>query len=94
MNVEERFGRAIAALEDERERHVQTIGILRALKRGEITVDQLTVGDDNSWAVTPVGIRVVIEEPEGDFDGVPGPSIGASEAAQLAEAYLKAQPID
>lgn len=49
-NIYELFGRMAEQLEKENAEHLRTIDILRQLKEGKITLEQLSV-TENSWAI-------------------------------------------
>lgn len=51
MDIYERYGRLVEQHEIECDAHRQTIGVLRALKQGEILLDALTVTDENKWSI-------------------------------------------
>jgi hypothetical protein len=53
MNIYEQYGRLQEAYETECERHRTTVGILRQLKNGELSLEALTVTNDNQWAIIP-----------------------------------------
>lgn len=50
MNIYEQYGRLQEKYDIECEKHIQTIAVLRALKTGQLTLDMVTVNDDNSWS--------------------------------------------
>lgn len=54
MNIYETYGRLAEAYEIECEAHRQTVGVLRALKNGELSLDSLAVTNDNKWVIIPV----------------------------------------
>lgn len=52
MNLYESLGKAVAERDQEIAKHVATIGLLGKLKRGEVSLDDLTISDDgHGWAV-------------------------------------------
>lgn len=53
MNIYEQHGRLVEQYQTECENHQQTVNVLRRLKQGEITLDLLTVTDDNKWSIVP-----------------------------------------
>lgn len=54
MNIYEQHGRLVEQYQQECEKHVQTVNVLRRLKQGEINLESLTVTDDNKWTILPV----------------------------------------
>ncbi len=63
-NIYETYGRLVEAYQTECEAHQQTVGVLRALKNGEITLESLTVTNDNKWAIIPAEALVPKEADE------------------------------
>lgn len=53
MTIYERFGRLQEAYELECEAHRNTVGVLRALKNGELGINAVAVTNDNQWAIVP-----------------------------------------
>ena len=53
MDIYERYGRKTEQLEQEIESHLNTIGVLRAVKSGELPLDRLTV-TPNGWHIDPL----------------------------------------
>ena len=53
MNIYEQYGRLVEQYQTECEAHRNTISVLRRLKQGEITLDSVTVTDENQWAILP-----------------------------------------
>lgn len=51
MNIYEQYGRLVERYEIECEAHRQTVGVLRALKQGDLLLDALTVTDENKWSI-------------------------------------------
>lgn len=72
MNIYEQYGRLQEAYALECDKHVQTVGVLRALKMGELSLDMVVVNDDNTWSFdklsgVPVTVSVA-EQSEGVAD--------------------------
>lgn len=61
MDIYERYGRLQERYEAECEAHVQTVGLLRALTQGALSLDCVSVTDENRWTITPQAPRIVIE---------------------------------
>ncbi len=57
MTIHERFGRKQEQLETEQEAHLETIGLLGKIVRGEIPLYQVVVGE-NSWRIVPPPVKV------------------------------------
>jgi hypothetical protein len=53
MNIYEQYGRLQEAYAMECEAHRQTVGVLRALKNGELDIEKVAVTNDNKWAIVP-----------------------------------------
>ncbi len=53
MTIYEQFGRLTETYEAECMEHRKTVGVLRALKQGDLSLDALTVTDDNKWSIEP-----------------------------------------
>ena len=53
MDIYERYGRKTEQLERAIEKHLQTIGLLKSLKSGELTLDDVEVRDDG-WEIKRV----------------------------------------
>jgi hypothetical protein len=51
MDIYERFGRLVEDYQNELAEHVKTVGVLRALKAGEISLEQIEINGD-SWSLT------------------------------------------
>ena len=66
MNIYEQYGRLQEQHQAECEAHQTTVGVLRALKTGDLLLESLTVGmEDNSWRIdpaAPVTLSIVEEE--------------------------------
>jgi hypothetical protein len=62
MTIYEQYGRLAEQYQQECESHAQTVNVLRRLKQGEITLDSLTVTDENRWSILPMP-EVVDEAP-------------------------------
>lgn len=71
MSIQEMYGLLAEQHQQECEKHVQTVGVLRALKNGDLTLDMVTVNDDNSWGFDtnvgriPVSVKIV-DPPDDD----------------------------
>ena len=95
MELYERFGRAVEALEQEQEQHRRTIALLRGLKDGTYNLANVVVGDDNSWTLSAPMANIVIEDPDADDLGsteTPEGGLSGEEASELAAEYLKVVP--
>lgn len=67
MNIYEQYGRLTEQYQQECQAHQQTVGVLRALKLGQLSIDALTVGDDNSWQIDAAGLPAIVTvEPSED----------------------------
>lgn len=66
MNIYEQYGRLQEQYANEIEAHQKTVGVLRALKNGDLLLESLTVGtEDNTWRIdppSPVTLSIVEEE--------------------------------
>lgn len=66
MDLYERLGRLQEKYDNEVEQHINTIAVLRALKQGELTLDQVYVDPAaNAWSITP-RLSIVVEDPDDD----------------------------
>ena len=63
MTIHERYGRLQEQYETECEAHRNTVAVLRGLKSGEISLDSLSVTEDNQWAITTDAETVADELP-------------------------------
>lgn len=50
MNIYEQYGRLQELYANECDKHAQTVDVLRRLKSGDLTLEMVTVGDDNTWS--------------------------------------------
>lgn len=62
LTIYERFGQLQEKYEQECENHVSTVSVLHRLKRGDISLDQLTL-NGNSWSIEPKQETPVLEHP-------------------------------
>ena len=53
MTIYEMYGRLLEEREQEHLRHLGTLALLRSIKSGDVSLDDVEINDDNSWRIVP-----------------------------------------
>lgn len=51
MTIYEMYGRLLEEREQEHNRHLGTLALLRSIKNGQISIDDVEIKDDDSWQI-------------------------------------------